>query len=122
MQGMIQRHILRVLKSRLKQYPAVTLVGPRQSGKTTLARSLGGAYYDLEQEAYRLRLDLEWNRLVEGRPLIVLDEAQTWPELFPRLRGAIDRHRRRKGRFLLLGSVSPSLMLQVSESLAGRLA
>ena len=122
MQRMLQRHILPVLKSRLKQYPAVTLVGPRQSGKTTLARSLGGAYYDLEQEADRLRLDLEWNKLVEGRQLIVLDEAQTWPELFPRLRGAIDRHRQRKGRFLLLGSVSPSLMLQVSESLAGRLA
>jgi predicted AAA+ superfamily ATPase len=122
MQDMIQRHILHVLKSRLKQYPAVTLVGPRQSGKTTLARSLGGAYYDLEQEADRLRLDLEWNRLVEGHQLIVLDEAHTWTELFPRLRGAIDRYRQRKGRFLLLGSVSPALMLQVSESLAGRLA
>jgi uncharacterized protein len=122
MQDMIRRHILRVLKSRLKQYPAVTLVGPRQAGKTTLARSLGEAYYDLEQETDRLRLDLEWNKLVEGRQLIVLDEAQTWPELFPRLRGAIDRYRQRKGRFLLLGSVSPSLMRQVSESLAGRLA
>jgi len=122
MQGMIQRRILPVLKSRLKQYPAVTLVGPRQSGKTTLARSLGGAYYDLEQESDRLRLDLEWNKLVEGRQLVVLDEAHAAPELFPRLRGAIDRHRRRKGRYLLLGSVSPSLMLQVSESLAGRMA
>jgi len=119
---MIRRRILPVLKSRLKQYPAVALVGPRQSGKTTLARSLGGIYYDLEQEADRLRLDLEWNTLVEGRQLVVLDEAQVWPELFPRLRGAIDRHRQRKGRFLLLGSVSPALMRQVSESLAGRLA
>lgn len=119
---MISRRILPVLKSRLRQYPAVTLVGPRQSGKTTLARSMGGAYYDLEQEADRLRLDLEWNRLVERRQLVVLDEAQAWPELFSRLRGAIDQHRQRKGRFLLLGSVSPSLMLQVSESLAGRLA
>jgi len=119
---MIRRRILPVLKSRLKQYPAVALVGPRQSGKTTLARFLGGAYYDLEQEADRLRLDLEWNTLVEGRQLVVLDEAQVWPELFPRLRGAIDRHRQRKGRFLLLGSVSPALMRQVSESLAGRLA
>ena len=73
---MIRRRILPVLKGRLKQYPAVTLVGPRQSGKTTLARSLGGAYYDLEQEPDRLRLDLEWNTLVEGRQLIVLDEAQ----------------------------------------------
>lgn len=52
----------------------------------------------------------------------MLDEAQSWPEVFPRLRGAIDAERSKKGRFLLLGSVSPSLMLQVSESLAGRLS
>jgi predicted AAA+ superfamily ATPase len=122
MQNMIHRRILPVLKSRLKQYPAATLVGPRQCGKTTLARSLGGAYYDLEHEPDRLRLDLEWNKLVDGRQFVVLDEAQVWPELFPRLRTAIDRRRQRKGRFLLLGSVSPSLMLHVSESLAGRLA
>ncbi|RJP39071.1 MAG: ATP-binding protein [Phycisphaerales bacterium] len=119
---MIQRRILPVLRRRLKDYPAVALVGPRQSGKTTLARSLGEVYYDLEQEADRLRLDLEWNQLVAGRQLVVLDEAQVRAELFPRLRGAIDERRQRKGRFLLLGSVSPSLMVQVSESLAGRLA
>jgi predicted AAA+ superfamily ATPase len=53
---------------------------------------------------------------------VVLDEAQAWPEVFPRLRAAIDVDRGRKGRFLLLGSVSPSLMREVSESLAGRLA
>ncbi len=52
----------------------------------------------------------------------MLDEAQAWPEVFPRLRGAIDSDRNRKGRFLLLGSVSPTLMGQVSESLAGRLS
>jgi len=56
------------------------------------------------------------------RKLIILDEAQTWPEVFPRLRGAIDTERRRYRRFLLLGSVSPALMTQVSESLAGRLS
>lgn len=56
------------------------------------------------------------------KPLVVLDEAQSWPEVFTRLRGAIDRDRRRTGRFLLLGSVSPALMARVSESLAGRLS
>ena len=87
-----------------------------------LARALGGSYFDLEQEPERLRLDLGWERHVSGRELVVLDEAQTWPELFDRLRGAIDADRTRMGRFLLLGSVSPSLMTHVSESLAGRLS
>jgi predicted AAA+ superfamily ATPase len=99
----------------------VALIGPRQSGKTTLARSLGGRYFDLEHEPDRLRLDLLWDGLQEERDLLVLDEAQTWPAIFPRLRAAIDRRRSRNGRFLLLGSVSPALMKEVSESLAGRM-
>lgn len=119
---MIPRQAAPVLRDLLRQSPAVALVGPRQCGKTTLARSLGGAYYDLEQEPERLRLDLEWPRRTDGDELIVLDEAQAWPEVFPRLRGEIDRRRARRGRFLLLGSVSPALMTRVSESLAGRLS
>jgi hypothetical protein len=119
---MVRRLIERTLRARLAASPAVALLGPRQVGKTTLARALKGAYFDLEQEPDRLRLDVEW-RAVEPAPgLVVLDEAQAWPEIFPRLRGAIDRDRRRTGRFLLLGSVSPALMVQVSESLAGRLS
>ena len=119
---MLPRRITPVLNRRLTDFPAVALIGPRQCGKTTLARALGGRYYDLEQEPDRLRLDLEWDDATRSRELVVLDEAQAWPELFPRLRGAIDRRRRRNGRFLLLGSVSPALMRQVSESLAGRLS
>lgn len=111
-----------LLRSRLARNPVVAVVGPRQSGKTTLARSLGAAYYDLEQPADRLRLDLQWDGLLRAGSLTVLDEAQSWPEVFPRLRGAVDADRRRNGRFLLLGSVSPGLMRAVSESLAGRLA
>ncbi len=122
MQGMIRRQITKIVRRRLADYPAVALVGPRQAGKTTLARALGGVYFDLEQEPDRLRLDLQWDAVTRGQALVVLDEAQSWPEVFPRLRGAIDRRRGRKGRFLLLGSVSPGLMVQVSESLAGRLA
>lgn len=106
--------------------PATTIVGPRQCGKTTLAKSIatsgGGTYFDLEQESERLRLDLEWNQRIASRERLILDEAQVWPELFPRLRGAIDADRGRNGRFVLLGSVSPSLMRSVSESLAGRMA
>ena len=119
---MIARKATRLVQERLSRYPAVALVGARQAGKTTLARSLGGEYFDLEQEPDRLRADLQWESLVAGRELVILDEAQSWPELFGQLRGAIDRDRKRNGRFLLLGSVSPSLMTQVSQSLAGRLS
>jgi len=119
---MVPRQIQPQVRARLSSYPAVALIGPRQCGKTTLAQSLDGLYFDLEQESDRLRLDLEWDGLASGKKLVILDEAQSWPEVFVRLRGAIDRDRKRKGRFLLLGSVSPSLMVQVSESLAGRLS
>jgi len=119
---MIRRTVQELVLERLEAYPAVALVGPRQSGKTTLAQAVGGTYFDLEQESERLRLDLEWEGLVAGTDLAILDEAQSSPEVFTRLRGAIDRDRKRMGRFLLLGSVSPSLMVQVSESLAGRLS
>jgi hypothetical protein len=110
------------VRARLAQAPAVALLGPRQCGKTTLARQLRGRYYDAEQPAEQVRLDLDWTALLARRDLVVIDEAQAWPELFPRLRAAIDADRRRNGRFLLLGSVSPVLMREVSESLAGRLA
>lgn len=119
---MIKRLVQTELQNRLQSYPAVALVGARQCGKTTLAQSLTGKYFDLEQEPDRLRVDLEWTELTAGKQLVILDEAQNWPEIFPRLRGAIDRDRKRNGRFLLLGSVAPSLMEQVSESLAGRLS
>jgi predicted AAA+ superfamily ATPase len=119
---MKRRLVSATLRARLAQYPAVALLGPRQSGKTTLARGLSRRYYDAEQPDDRVRLDLDWEAIASGRELTVIDEAQSWPELFPRLRAAIDTDRRRNGRFLLLGSVSPALMRKVSESLAGRLA
>jgi len=88
----------------------------------SLAGSRGEQYFDLEQPSERLRLDAVWVKVVSEKRLIILDEAQSYPELFPRLRGAIDADRSATGRFLLLGSVSPALMTRVSESLAGRLA
>jgi predicted AAA+ superfamily ATPase len=119
---MIERQAANLIRERLQRSPAVGLIGPRQCGKTTLARSFEGRYFDLEVEADRLRLDLQWHSLITGNDLIILDEAQAWPEVFPRLRAAIDERRKVMGRFLLLGSVSPALARQVSESLAGRLS
>ena len=119
---MLRRRSAPLLRALLRHSPAAAIVGPRQCGKTTLARSIGGVYFDLEQESERARLDLEWPRLVASRERVILDEAQAFPEVFPRIRGAIDAERRRNGRFLLLGSVSPALMRSVGESLAGRMS
>lgn len=119
---MLPRRLRRLLLKKLEEAPAVALLGARQAGKTTLAKSLSPLYYDCEQAGDRLRIDLEWEKIRKGRQVVVFDEAQTWPELFARLRGAIDEDRRRHGRFLLLGSVSPGILREVSEALTGRLA
>ena len=119
---MIQRVHKNLIQQRFEKFPAVAVLGPRQCGKTTLARQFGGAYFDLEQPGVQARLDAQWDTLMARRELIILDEAQSAPEIFPRLRGAIDDDRKRNGRFLLLGSVSPALSKNISESLAGRLA
>lgn len=119
---MLKRIAKDTVKGGLRKFPAVALLGPRQCGKTTLAKALGKTYFDLEQESDRLRLDLEWPDLIPQKKLIVLDEAQAYPDVFQKIRGAIDSDRKRNGRFLILGSVAPALMKNVSESLAGRLS
>ena len=118
---MIPRIYSKKVRDKLRKFPAVALLGPRQCGKTTLAKQLGGVYFDMETEGSEARLDAEWETLARGKRLIVIDEAQQTPKVFSRLRGTIDADRKRHGRFLLLGSVSPVLMRNVSESLAGRL-
>jgi hypothetical protein len=120
------------LEGLLRRFPAVALLGPRQSGKTTLARAVAGArgrasvYLDLEAPSDLARLaDPEhYLRSQQGR-LVVLDEIHRAPDLFRVLRGLIDRGRasgRRAGQFLLLGSASIELLRQSSETLAGRIA
>ena len=118
---MISRKYTSLVRQKLARYPAAALLGPRQSGKTTLARQIGGIYFDLETEGHAARLDAEWDGLMASKKLLILDEAQYAPWIFTRLRGAIDADRKRTGRFLILGSVAPALMESVSESLAGRL-
>src|SRR5688572_15877104 len=103
---MLARHLSQLAAARLRLFPALTLVGPRQCGKTTLARSLSRTYFNLEDPDERTRLDATWSDAIAAKGLVVFDEAQYWPELFRRLRGAIDADRKRNGRFLLLGSVS----------------
>lgn len=112
------------LRHLLRSFPAVLLVGPRQCGKSTLARHAfpGWTHLDLERPADLglLAADLEGFFDVYPRS-VVIDEAQRLPGVFPVLRHVIDRSRR-KGRFLLLGSANPTLMRSVSETLAGRVA
>lgn len=137
--------IPRMLRSRIEEYldifPAIGLLGPRQVGKTTLARALAeagrgnapdapgrtspGLYLDLENPSDLVRLTEGSRYLRDVRDrLVILDEIHRAPELFRELRGIIDRRIRRgenSGQFLILGSASMQLMRQSSESLAGRI-
>jgi predicted AAA+ superfamily ATPase len=103
----------------------VALLGPRQCGKTTLARQLAGAsqstYFDLEDPIDLARLSEPMTALESLRGLIVIDEVQRHPDLLPILRVLLDRKPIR-ARFLILGSASPKSLRQSSESLAGRIA
>lgn len=119
---MVPRRLRTEILNKLKAFPAVALLGARQVGKTTLAKTFSSVYYDLELEEDRLRLDLQWNKIIAAKELIILDEAQSFPALFPRIRSAIDRDRKRNSRFIILGSVSPGLMKEVSDFLTGRIA
>ena len=122
---MIKRSaLLRQIRTALTRSRAVALIGPRQCGKTTLARELVDVespnYFDLEDPAGLARLDEPMTALQPLRGLVVIDEVQRRPDLFPVLRVLADR-KTRSARFLILGSASPDLLRQSSESLAGRL-
>lgn len=119
--------MLQKLERLLAASPVVALLGARQVGKSTLARELAkrrrgsAAFFDLESPADLARLEDPATLLGPLRGLVVLDEIQRRPELFPLLRVLADRPRR-PARFLVLGSASPGLLRQSSESLAGRIA
>ena len=117
---------LRAVRHLLRTNPVVAILGARQVGKTTLAKQIvqrhrRSHFFDLESSADRARLVDPLLALEPLRGLVVLDEVQRRPELFPTLRVLADR-RPRPSRFLVLGSASPDLLRQTSESLAGRIA
>jgi predicted AAA+ superfamily ATPase len=114
----------------LRRSPVVAILGPRQAGKTTLALELARVFkrelgpmtrFDLEDPADALTLENPKLALEELTGLVVIDEVQRRPDLFPVLRVLVDRGPKRR-RFLILGSASGDLMRQTSESLAGRIA
>jgi predicted AAA+ superfamily ATPase len=115
--------LLKALRDGLKANPVVALLGPRQCGKTTLARALAESvttsYFDLENPADLARLAEPMLALERVKGLAVIDEVQRRPDLFPVLRVLADR-RPAPARFLVLGSASPGLLRQTSETLAGR--
>ena len=126
---MIERRASQDVRVGLGRQAAVALIGPRQVGKTTLARQIAEAddnvYLDLETSTDRIRLadPLLFLQRYADR-LVIIDEVHRAPELFRELRGLIDEGRRsgkRNRRFLILGSASMNLLRQSSESLAGRI-
>ena len=125
---MIGRKLEQQVLVSLGRFPAVGIIGARQVGKTTLAKMLaermggGVQYVDLELPSdYAALADPERFLIRHSDKLVIIDEIQLRPELFPALRSLIDM-KRRPGRFLLLGSSSPDLIRQSGESLAGRIA
>ena len=127
---MIDRHVKLTLNRLLDRNPAVVLIGPRQVGKTTLAREIArerdAVYVDLERPSDLARIsDIEQYCEEHADNLVILDEVHRMPGLFAPLRSVIDERRwagKRAGLFLLLGSASIELLKQPSETLAGRVA
>lgn len=117
-------HITANISTALERSRAVALIGPRQCGKTTLARQFVSPdspnYFDLEDPLSLARLDEAMTALRGLTGLVVIDEVQRRPDLFPILRVLMDRDPL-PAKFLILGSASPLLLRQSSESLAGRL-
>lgn len=120
---MIPRAVKALLDSKLRTFPAVLIVGPRQCGKTTLIRGRlrGWRHVDLENSDDLQTLAFDLPGFLESNPRrVAIDEVQRLPELFPALRHAIDRDRR-PGRYVLTGSADPRLLMTAGETLTGRI-
>jgi predicted AAA+ superfamily ATPase len=126
MQALVKRKSIAQIKEYMDIFPAVAILGPRQSGKSTLANMIGKSisgfiYLDLENPADFRRID-DIQLFFDLNPdsVVCLDEVQLRPDLYPELRSIIDRNRK-KGKLILLGSASRELVNKSSESLAGRI-
>ena len=122
---MIKRFLEQDYVTSLEEFPVTGVVGPRQVGKTTLVKQATGqratVYLDLERNSDIAKLrDPELFLAQQIDKTVILDEVQHLPELFPLIRSLVDEHRE-PGRFVILGSASPALLRQSSESLAGRI-
>ena len=122
---MIARKLYKKIAESLQESPVTAIVGPRQCGKTTLARQFANGpnvhFFDLENPADQFALEDPFFALQQYRDeLVIIDEAQRMPDLFPAIRVLVDQHRK-PGRFLILGSATPDLRRQNAESLAGRI-
>ena len=122
----VNRDIEGIIKRAVKQFPAVIVTGPRQSGKTTLLKHLflkTHNYVSLDDPDLRLQAQNDPRLFLKNYPPpLIIDEIQYVPELFPFLKIIIDANRSKRGQFLLTGSQSFPLMVGVGESLAGRIA
>jgi predicted AAA+ superfamily ATPase len=121
--NMIPRHLEAYILKYAKQYPVLALVGPRQSGKTTLAKKLfpNHTYISLENLDYRMQASSDPRRFLnELGPFLILDEVQRVPELFSYLQELVDNHPE-NGQYILTGSSQFLLMESISQSLAGRI-
>jgi uncharacterized protein len=120
---MIQRHYASRLRQLLARFPAVTILGPRQCGKTTFIRETlpDWTYLDLERPSHAAPIEADPEaRIRQLGGKVIFDEAQRVPGLFPVLRSVIDDDRHKAGQYVLLGSAAPALVGEISESLAGR--
>jgi predicted AAA+ superfamily ATPase len=120
---MLTRVFSERIRELLRRFPVVSVLGPRQCGKTTFIRSAlpQWQYFDIEKPSDYARLAGDPERALQAlKTHFILDEAQELPSLFPVLRSHVDQNRKRKGQVVLLGSASPTLMGHISESLAGR--
>ena len=121
--SLLPRSLAPVVQEALSDTPVVCLLGPRQSGKTTLARQLAPdrAFVSLDEHNYYQTAMADPAGFIAGLPdEVTLDEVQRVPELLPAIKRAVDRDRR-PGRFLLTGSAHLLLLPTVTESLAGRM-